>query len=282
MSTGLSATVSVEVALPTSVVLMLTSMGRRDLVQRVRSMGPSRRWPALVGPLVYGFASHRAATMRAFADRPGRAPGSRGAAEGGRRVAQASARRQESHGHNRAIAAGILLVLLGVAPVALAATADDAVTLSTRAAGAPDVNVQARLAADREPAAPAAVPVLSDSLSWPVHGAVTGGFHEQRAGHVHQGIDIPAPEGTPIRAAGAGRVVMREQQDGYGNYTCIAHVKVTSCYGHQSRFATKLGADVRRGEVIGFVGHTGSAPVDHLHFEVRLGRRPWGRPVNPL
>ena len=194
----------------------------------------------------------------------------------------ASARRPETHRHNRGIAAGILLLLLAAAPVALGAVSGDPSTVSARSASAGDVRARldARLGASFRSAA--AAPALGDSFRWPVHGAVTGRFHEQRAGHIHQGIDIPAPEGTPIRAAGAGRVVMREVQEGYGNYTCIAHVAVTTCYGHQSRFGTKLGAHVRRGEVIGFVGHTGSAPVDHLHFEVRRGRRPWGMPVNPL
>jgi murein DD-endopeptidase MepM/ murein hydrolase activator NlpD len=121
----------------------------------------------------------------------------------------------------------------------------------------------------------------SDDLSWPLHGKVTGHFGEPRAGHPHEGIDIPMPAGTPIRAAGSGKVVMREVQDGYGKYTCIAHVRVTSCYGHQSRFHTRLGATVLRGQVIGYVGSTGNAPVNHLHFEVRRGTRPWGTPVSP-
>jgi murein DD-endopeptidase MepM/ murein hydrolase activator NlpD len=197
-------------------------------------------------------------------------------------VVGASARRPETHSHNRDIAAGIVLLLLVAAPVALGAVSGDPSTVSSRSASAGDARARldAMVGARVRAVAPAAA--RGDSFRWPVQGAVTGRFHEQRAGHVHQGIDIPAPEGTPIRAAGAGRVVMREVQEGYGNYTCIAHVTVTTCYGHQSRFGTKLGARVRRGEVIGFVGHSGNAPVDHLHFEVRRGRRPWGTPVNPL
>ncbi len=120
-----------------------------------------------------------------------------------------------------------------------------------------------------------------DWLRWPLAGAVTGRFGEQRAGHRHQGIDIPTPVGTPIRAAGAGTVVMREWQDGYGNYTCIRQLKFLTCYGHQSRFHTRLGEKVRQGEVIGYTGDTGTSEAPHLHFEVRLGRRPWGKPVNP-
>jgi murein DD-endopeptidase MepM/ murein hydrolase activator NlpD len=125
-------------------------------------------------------------------------------------------------------------------------------------------------------------PRRSDKLRWPLHGAITGRFGEPRPGHYHQGIDIPMPAGTPIRAAGSGIVVLREWQEGYGRYTCIAHRRITTCYGHQSRFGTTLGARVRRGQVIGYVGSTGDTSVNHLHFEVRRGTRPWGTPMNPV
>ena len=121
----------------------------------------------------------------------------------------------------------------------------------------------------------------SDDLKWPVHGAVTGRFGEGRGGHVHEGLDVPMPEGTPIKAAANGTVVMREMQDGYGRYTCIAHSRITTCYGHQSRFHTTLGAHVKQGQVIGYVGNSGNSPAIHLHFEVRRGTRPWGTAVNP-
>jgi murein DD-endopeptidase MepM/ murein hydrolase activator NlpD len=122
----------------------------------------------------------------------------------------------------------------------------------------------------------------SDKLHWPLHGAVTGQFGELRAGHVHTGIDIPMPQGTPIRAAGRGTVVLRGLQQGYGKYTCIAHRTITTCYGHQSRFRARLGEKVRRGEVIGEVGSTGNTTASHLHFEVRRGTTAWGKPVNPM
>jgi murein DD-endopeptidase MepM/ murein hydrolase activator NlpD len=121
----------------------------------------------------------------------------------------------------------------------------------------------------------------SDDLAWPLHGEVTSGFGEPRGGRSHEGLDIPMPAGTPIRAAANGTVVMRESQSGYGKYTCIAHREITTCYGHQSRFRTKPGATVRRGETIGTVGNTGNSATVHLHFEVRRGTRPWGTPVDP-
>jgi murein DD-endopeptidase MepM/ murein hydrolase activator NlpD len=122
-----------------------------------------------------------------------------------------------------------------------------------------------------------------DALRWPLHGAVTGTFGEPRAGHIHEGIDIPKPVGTPIRAAATGKVVMREWQDGYGNYTCLAHVAIITCYAHQSRFGhVQVGDEVEQGQVIGYTGDTGTSEAPHLHFEVRLGRKPWGKPVDPL
>jgi murein DD-endopeptidase MepM/ murein hydrolase activator NlpD len=141
-------------------------------------------------------------------------------------------------------------------------------------------------AADSLPAIPVAETVRAlirdDWLSWPLAGDVTGRFGEQRSGHRHEGIDIPREPGTPIRAAGAGTVVMREWQDGYGNYTCIRHATVLSCYAHQSRFHVKLGQAVDAGDVIGYTGDSGTSEAPHLHFEIRLGHRPWGKPVNPV
>jgi murein DD-endopeptidase MepM/ murein hydrolase activator NlpD len=143
----------------------------------------------------------------------------------------------------------------------------------------------------RADAAPAPDPVVDtvtavvddgDWLRWPLDGAVTGVFGEPRGGHLHEGIDIPVPAGTPIRAAAGGTVVMREWQDGYGKYTCIRHVAVLSCYAHQKRFHVKLDDSVEQGEVIGYTGDTGTSEAPHLHFEVRRGRRPWTKPVNPM
>jgi murein DD-endopeptidase MepM/ murein hydrolase activator NlpD len=118
-------------------------------------------------------------------------------------------------------------------------------------------------------------------LVWPLQGEVTSHFGDSRGGRSHEGLDIPMPAGTPIRAAADGRVVMREVQDGYGKYTCIAHERTTTCYGHQSRFRTARGATVTRGQVIGHVGNTGNSPTTHLHFEVRRGTRPWGTAMDP-
>jgi murein DD-endopeptidase MepM/ murein hydrolase activator NlpD len=86
----------------------------------------------------------------------------------------------------------------------------------------------------------------------------------------HKGVDYAAPTGTPVKAAGAGRVRFRGVKGGYGNLVEIEHSGgVTTRYGHLSRFAKGLssGARVEQGQVIGFVGKTGLATGPHLHFE---------------
>lgn len=119
----------------------------------------------------------------------------------------------------------------------------------------------------------------SGNFIWPVNGPVTGQFGENRGDHIHAGLDIAAPEGTPIRAAASGKVALMGPQGGYGNYTCVQHGgSLATCYAHQSRFGTSQGASVSKGEIIGYVGNTGNSSGAHLHFEVRQN----GTPVNPL
>ena len=121
------------------------------------------------------------------------------------------------------------------------------------------------------------------SMIWPVNGPITSPFCERRAWEAcHPGIDIGVPSGTPIRAAASGRVTLMQSvgaSGGYGNYTCISHTSTLStCYAHQSRFATSLGSSVGQGQVIGYSGCTGLCFGPHLHFEVRIN----GAVTNPL
>jgi murein DD-endopeptidase MepM/ murein hydrolase activator NlpD len=96
---------------------------------------------------------------------------------------------------------------------------------------------------------------------------------------LHAGVDFGASCGTPIHAAGAGKVVSAEPNDGYGNATVINHGGgLATLYGHQSAFAVSAGQVVTQGQVIGYVGSTGKSTGCHLHFEVRVN----GNPVNPL
>jgi murein DD-endopeptidase MepM/ murein hydrolase activator NlpD len=88
----------------------------------------------------------------------------------------------------------------------------------------------------------------------------------------HRGVDYAAPTGTPIRAAGDGKVLFRGVQGGYGNTIVLQHGgNITTLYGHLSRFGTKrAGARVNQGDVIGYVGSSGLATGPHLHYEYRV------------
>jgi murein DD-endopeptidase MepM/ murein hydrolase activator NlpD len=86
----------------------------------------------------------------------------------------------------------------------------------------------------------------------------------------HMGTDYAAPTGTPVHAAGDGRVSFAGTKGGYGNALLLAHGgNVSTLYGHMSRFARNLhvGTHVQQGEVIGYVGMTGLATGPHLHYE---------------
>ena len=118
----------------------------------------------------------------------------------------------------------------------------------------------------------------SGQLIWPVSGPVVSGFG-MRWGRLHAGLDIAVPSGTAIRAADSGTVVLLGWTGGYGNYTCIQHTgSLSTCYAHQSSYATSSGASVSQGDVIGYVGCTGHCFGDHLHFETRVN----GSPVDPM
>jgi murein DD-endopeptidase MepM/ murein hydrolase activator NlpD len=130
------------------------------------------------------------------------------------------------------------------------------------------------------PAGPLPSPSAAGFI-WPVEGTLSSGFG-YRWGRMHEGIDIATAEGTPIRAAADGTVILIQSEyesGGYGNYTCIDHGGgLSTCYAHQSSFATSVGARVSQGDLIGYVGNTGHSYGAHLHFEVRIN----GAPTDPL
>lgn len=125
------------------------------------------------------------------------------------------------------------------------------------------------------PAGPMTSPSAA-GLIWPVSGTITSGFGGRSSpggigSTYHEGVDIAVPEGTPIRAAKGGTVIMASYNGGYGNYTCIDHGSgLSTCYGHQSGFAVSAGQSVDQGQVIGYSGNTGNSTGPHLHFEVRI------------
>ena len=89
----------------------------------------------------------------------------------------------------------------------------------------------------------------------------------------HRGVDYAAPRGTPIKAAGDGKVIFRGTKSGYGKVVIVQHGgNITTLYAHMSGFNAKarLGTRVRQGQVIGYVGMTGLATANHLHYEYRL------------
>jgi murein DD-endopeptidase MepM/ murein hydrolase activator NlpD len=98
---------------------------------------------------------------------------------------------------------------------------------------------------------------------------------------MHAGVDFGAPSGTPILAAGAGKVTMAGYNGGYGIFVKLEHTKeIGTGYGHMLRVGPgiKPGVAVRQGQVIGFVGSTGMSTGPHLHYEFYRA----GKTVNPL
>ncbi len=96
---------------------------------------------------------------------------------------------------------------------------------------------------------------------------------------MHTGIDISAPQGTPIRASAGGTVVYADWWGGYGKVVIIDHGGgISTLYGHCSSLYVKTGQNVSQGQVIAAVGSTGLSTGPHLHFEVRKN----GKPVDPL
>jgi murein DD-endopeptidase MepM/ murein hydrolase activator NlpD len=118
--------------------------------------------------------------------------------------------------------------------------------------------------------------VSTSGFIWPVSGVVTSGFG-WRWGRMHEGIDISAPCGTPIRAVASGTVIFSGWMGGYGNIVVVDHGNgLSSAYAHQSAIYASGG--VSQGQTIGAVGTTGSSTGCHLHFEVRVN----GGAVDPM
>ncbi|MBQ7221354.1 MAG: M23 family metallopeptidase, partial [Synergistaceae bacterium] len=125
---------------------------------------------------------------------------------------------------------------------------------------------------------------LNGKMMWPVDGRISSPFGKWRGKHKHEGIDIPMPGGTPIRAARNGVVIRTGNNStigfrGYGNFVMVDHGgSVRTFYAHCSRVAVVEGQRVMQGQVIGYVGSTGHSTANHLHFEVRINNTK----VNPI
>ena len=122
----------------------------------------------------------------------------------------------------------------------------------------------------------------------PINNArVTSSFSYRRKHPVlgytraHKGVDFRASTGTPIPAAGAGRVVARGYNSGHGNYIKLRHnASFETLYAHMSKFAkgVVVGTTVKQGQTIGYVGSTGLSTGPHLHYEIIKD----GKHVNPM
>jgi murein DD-endopeptidase MepM/ murein hydrolase activator NlpD len=112
------------------------------------------------------------------------------------------------------------------------------------------------------------------ALGWPAEGVLISGYGERDRDH-HDGIDLAAPEGTPVRAAESGVVLFSGEQRGYGNIVLLAHENdLVTVYAHNAENLVARGDRVPRGAEIARIGHTGNATGPHLHFEVRVAARP--------
>jgi len=103
------------------------------------------------------------------------------------------------------------------------------------------------------------------------------GYRLSQGLHDRTAVDLAIAKGTPIHASAAGKVILARTgyNGGYGNLVIISHPNGTeTLYAHQSKIATKTGAEVYQGEIIGYVGSTGRSTGPHLHFEVRGARNP--------
>lgn len=118
---------------------------------------------------------------------------------------------------------------------------------------------------------------------WPVRGWVTSHFGNRLSPFsgiekFHEGIDIAAQTGTPVTSPADGVVIKAGFGTGYGNMVEISHgYGFKTLFAHNSRLNVKTGQRVRRGDIIAFVGDSGSSTGPHLHYEVRLN----GLPINP-
>jgi lipoprotein NlpD len=115
-------------------------------------------------------------------------------------------------------------------------------------------------------------------LHWPLRGVLYARFG-RKGKEQHDGIDLAAPAGTPVRTAAEGTVIFAGPQQGYGLLAIVEHAGgLVTVYAHNRDLRVRTGQAVREGQVIATVGESGKTSGPHLHFEVRQD----GEPVDPL
>ncbi|MDX1332442.1 MAG: M23 family metallopeptidase [Robiginitalea sp.] len=140
-----------------------------------------------------------------------------------------------------------------------------------------------KLAAEKEKllaAIPAIQPVNNEEMTRRASGYGWRSDPFTKARKMHWGMDFTAPKGTPIYASGDGKVIRADNRaSGFGKHIRIDHgYGYVSLYAHLSRYNVKRGQQVKRGDLIGFIGSTGRSQAPHLHYEVRKD----GQRINPI
>lgn len=178
----------------------------------------------------------------------------------------------------RALAVGQELVIPGAERPQRILAVGDRTESEIRAAPAPRAGprVQARSVSGRLSERPRLA--TQGLLQWPLRGVLYGRFGK-KGREPHDGIDLAAPEGTPVRTARAGRILYAGEQKGYGNIVIVDHGdNLMTLYAHNRDLRVRTGQKVRDGQVVATVGQSGKTSGPHLHFEVRRE----GLPVDPL
>jgi murein DD-endopeptidase MepM/ murein hydrolase activator NlpD len=139
------------------------------------------------------------------------------------------------------------------------------------------------LAEDKEKllaAIPAIMPVRKEDLTRMASGYGWRSDPFTKARKMHRGMDFTAPTGTPVYAAGNGKIIRADNTaSGFGEHIEIDHgYGYSTIYAHLSKYNVKAGQKVKRGDLIGFVGNTGRSSGPHLHYEVHKN----GQPINPI
>jgi lipoprotein NlpD len=125
---------------------------------------------------------------------------------------------------------------------------------------------------------PGALKRGSGQLRWPLRGVLYARFG-RKGRSPHDGIDLAAPAGTPVRTAAEGSVLFAGPQQGYGLLVIVEHAHgLVTVYAHNRDLRVRTGQPVREAQVIATVGESGKTSGPHLHFEVRQD----GAPVDPL
>jgi murein DD-endopeptidase MepM/ murein hydrolase activator NlpD len=220
------------------------------------------------GDTVYAIARRSGVTLRALIDANG-----------------LTAPFQIKPGDRLVLPGAVIATRTTTAPVAAAPRGSVETSTLPPPATAPRVETQAAPAAAIPSAGPAPRPAppvaaaparAARSFLWPVRGNVISEFGSKPGGLQNDGINIAAPQGTPVRAAENGVVVFAGNQlKGFGNLLLLRHADGwTTAYAHLDEIAVERGQSVKRGQTVGKIGQSGGVASPQLHFEVRRGTRP--------